>query len=121
MNLKSLQENVNETIYAFDDIADFIEEKTGNSTVRENIRPVHYGDILRRIEFSGGNVSVAQIFVYIVSKDVPETPVGGYVDLITGQIEAPDGWLLKPPTETAEDEMVWASTSLWNDGINQTG
>ena len=121
MNLRSLQENVNETIYAFDDIADFIEEKTGNSTVRENIRPVHYGDILRRIEFSGGNVSVAQIFVYIVSKEVPETPVGGYVDLITGQIEAPDGWLLKPPTETAEDEMVWASTALWNDGINQTG
>lgn len=121
MNLRSLQENVNETIQAFDNIADFIEEKTGDFTVKDNVRPVHYGDILRRIEFSGGNVSVAQIFVYKASNEIPDTPVGGYVNLITGQIEAPDGWLLKPPTETAEDEMVWASTSLWNDETNQTG
>ena len=91
MNLRSLQENVNETIQAFDNVANFIEEKTGDSTVRENVRPVHYGDILRRIEFSGGTVTVAQIFVYKASEEMPDTPIGGFVDLITGQIEAPEG------------------------------
>ena len=50
--------------------------------------------ILHRLELSGGTVSVAQIVVYKgqnSDETVPETPVGGVVNLISGQIEAPDG------------------------------
>ena len=64
MNLRSLQENVTETIQAFDNVAEFIEEKTGHKCVTETVRPINYGDVLRRIDFSGGNISVAQLTVY---------------------------------------------------------
>ena len=120
MNLRSLQENVTETIQAFDNVAEFIEEKTGDDTVKETIRPINYGDILRRIEFVGGNVTVAQLTVYKEpsrNRARPSAPVGGSVNLITGQLIPPDGWSFIP----SGSGEVWASTSLWNDGINQTG
>lgn len=120
MNLRSLQENVTETIQAFDNVAEFIEEKTGDDTVKETVRPITYGDILRRIEFVGGNVTVAQLTVYREpsrTRALPSAPVGGTVNLITGQLVPPDGWSFIPPSSGE----VWASTSLWNDGINQTG
>ena len=120
MNLRSLQENVTETIQAFDNVAEFIEEKTGDDTVKETVRPITYGDILRRIEFVGGNVTVAQLTVYKEpsrTRALPSAPVGGTVNLITGQLIPPDGWSFIP----SGSGEVWASTSLWNDGINQTG
>ena len=94
MNLRSLQENVAETIQAFDNVAEFIEERTGDSSVMETIRPINYGDVLRRIEFSGGSVTVAQLTVYKEQSKVrsmPVAPEGGTVNLITGSIVAPEG------------------------------
>ena len=102
MNLRSLQENVAEATQALDNVAQFIEDRTGDNSVQEKVRPIHYGDILHRIEFSGGTVSVAQIVVYKgqnADESIPETPDGGFVNLITGQIEAPNGWQLAPPTD----------------------
>ena len=101
MNLRSLQENVNEATRAFDNVAAFIEEKTGDTSVTESIRPINYGDILRRIEFSGGTVTVAQLTVYKeqgVEREIPSAPVGGTVNLITGQLIAPEGWSFRPTT-----------------------
>lgn len=121
MNLRTLQENVAEATQALDNVAQFIEDRTGDDSVQEKVRPIHYGDILHRIEFSGGTVSVAQIIVYKgqnSDENVPDTPVGGFVNLITGQIEAPNGWQLAPPTDF---EKVWASSSFWNNSVNQTG
>lgn len=93
MNLRSLQENVAEATQALDNVAQFIEDRTGDDSVQEKIRPILYGDILRRIELSGGTISAAQIVVYKGQNDenTPDTPVGGIVNLLTGQIEAPDG------------------------------
>lgn len=99
MNLRSLQENVTETIQAFDNVAEFIEEKTGDDTVKETVRPINYADILRRIEFVGGNVTVAQLTVYKEpnrSRALPSTPIGGTVNLITGELVPPDGWAFIP-------------------------
>jgi hypothetical protein len=99
MNLRSLQENVTETIQAFDNVAEFIEEKTGDDTVKETIRPINYGDVLRRIEFVGGNVTVAQLTVYKEPsrlRALPSAPTGGTVNLITGQLVPPDGWSFIP-------------------------
>ena len=120
MNLRTLQENVAEATQALDNVAQFIEDRTGDDSVQEKVRPIHYGDILRRIELSGGTISVAQIVVYKGQNDenTPDAPVGGIVNLLTGQIEAPDGWQLAPPTNFGK---VWASSSFWNDGVNQTG
>ena len=120
MNLRSLQENVTEVTQALDNVAMFIEDKTGDTSVQENIRPIYYGDILRRIEFVGGNVTVAQLTVYKElsrTRALPSAPVGGTVNLITGQLIPPDGWSFIP----SGSGEVWASTALWNDGINQTG
>lgn len=94
MNLRSLQENVAEATQALDNVAKFIEDRTGDNSVQEKVRPIHYGDILRRIELSGGTVSVAQIVVYKgqnLDENTPDAPVGGIVNLVSGQIEAPDG------------------------------
>lgn len=111
MNLRSLQENVTETIQAFDNVAEFIEEKTGDDTVKETIRPINYGDILRRIEFVGGNVTVVQLTVYKEPDEtsaLPSAPVGGTVNLITGQLVPPDGWSFIP----SGSGEIWASTAL---------
>lgn len=99
MNLRSLQENVTEVTQALDNVAMFIEDKTGDTSVQENIRPINYGDILRRIEFVGGNVTVAQLTVYKElsrTRALPSAPVGGTVNLITGQLIPPDGWSFIP-------------------------
>lgn len=112
MNLRSLQENVTEVTQALDNVAMFIEDKTGDTSVQENIRPIYYGDILHRLEFSGKTISVAQIIVYKgqnSDENVPDTPIGGFVNLITGQIEAPAGWQFSAP---ANFETVWASSSF---------
>lgn len=101
MNLRSLQENVAEAIQAFDSVAEFIEEKTGDDSVMETIRPANYGEILRRIEFAGSSVTFAQLTVYKEqgrTRSIPVAPEGGTVNLITGNIIAPEGWSFTPPT-----------------------
>jgi hypothetical protein len=97
MNLRSLQENVNEAIQSLDNVGKFIDDKlklTDENSVIERIRPINYGDVLNRIEFDGVSPSFAQVTVYKeqpLSEGVPETPEGGIVDLMVGEIVAPDG------------------------------
>ena len=133
MNLRSLQENVNEAIQSLDNVGKFIDGKlnlTNKNSVIERIRPINYGDVLDRIEFNGVSPSFAQVTVYkeqSLSEGIPETPEGGIVDLMVGEIVAPDGWYLFPTeasTKTrssADNTTIWASTSCWNSNLNQTG
>jgi hypothetical protein len=99
MNLRSLQENVNEAIQSLDNVGKFIDDKlklTDENSVIERIRPINYGDILNRIDFTGDTTTFAQITVYKTQSKSPSTPVGGTVDLILGVVEAPEGWSFKP-------------------------
>jgi hypothetical protein len=148
MNLRSLQENVNEAIQALDNVGEFIDyklEKDSNDpdSVVNSIRPINYGDILHRMEFNGDAAAFAQVTVYKrqpISEGTPATPdqSEGKVNLITGEMEAPEGWEFFPPNEDNEPEVatyslravpaesseettIWATTSYWNAGINQIG
>lgn len=116
MNLRSLQENVTEATQALDNVAEFIQAKTGDSSVFSTVRPINYGDILNRIDFSGNTSTFAQITVYKTQSKSPSTPVGGTVDLILGVVEAPEGWSFKP----SGTKDIWASTAIWYDGTNQS-
>ena len=148
MNLRSLQENVTEAIQALDNVGEFIDSKLGyeegsQDSVIERIRPINYGDILHRMEFNGDAAAFAQVTVYKrqpISEGTPVTPdqSEGKVNLITGEMEAPEGWEFFPPNEDNEPEVatyslravpaesseettIWATTSYWNAGINQIG
>lgn len=115
MNLRSLQENVTEATQALDNVAEFIEDKTGNSSVFSTVRPINYGDILNNLDFSGGNPTFAQVTVYKTQNKAPAKPVGGEIDLVLGTLKAPEGWEFKP----SSTKDVWASTSLWYGGVIQ--
>jgi hypothetical protein len=96
MNLRSFQENVTEATQALDNVAEFIQNKTGDTSAFSTVRPINYGDILSRIDFTGDTTTFAQITVYKTQSKSPATPVGGTVDLILGVVEAPEGWSFKP-------------------------